>query len=148
MAPHWLDSLIKLCYAYGRFIKGAFMTLDELFPREKFPLRARTRAQIPEKNITLEMAIFYQNPFSGDTGQNFSAATSFFVGNTKLFCSAIRTFAENAGEELYLQKENEQFFPASAEEMDRTFKEKAEDLEEELNGAFKGDPASYAWEQF
>ena len=41
------------------------MTLYELFPREQFPLRARTKIQTPDGSATAEIEVFYRYPFVG-----------------------------------------------------------------------------------
>lgn len=41
-----------------------YMKFDEIFPRSKFPLRAKTKVQISD-TVTMRMSVFSQKPFLG-----------------------------------------------------------------------------------
>ena len=38
------------------------MRFDEIFPRSKFPLRAKTKVKIPETDLSMRISVYYQNP--------------------------------------------------------------------------------------
>ena len=91
------------------------MTLDELFPREQFPLRAKTKVLCPEIDSIMEVSYFYQYPFGG-IDQNFGIKFSLFVDGEKLLSAAVRNFAEIGGDKRYIQGEDGRFSPASEED--------------------------------
>lgn len=38
------------------------MRFNEIFPRAKFPLRAKTKVKIPETDLMVRISVFYQKP--------------------------------------------------------------------------------------
>ena len=71
------------------------MTIEELFPKSEFPLRAKTEVKLPGTDLIMRVSVFYQKPLIAfdDSLQIYGMCRVVSLGNKELMAEA--ALAEN-----------------------------------------------------
>ena len=79
--------------------------LAQLFPKNRYPLRARTRIYLPERNLTVYEERYYRNPITHISQQISGVHLKAFEGKT-LVLSYACSLSPNLWKKSYLCGEN------------------------------------------
>jgi len=132
------------------------MTVDELFPRDQFPLRARIRIPVTEGAVVATLMVFYQRPTCSFRDQEHGEWISCHDGDNKTFDLAVYRLSgdQNDDRGFYMGKSGD-IEAVSCDEV-KGFRDECEAGQhpniaaagKKLKEVFGGNTTGIEWEQF